>query len=169
MNPATPAHDHQHHQHGHAPAARPERASGASHAHQPLPPPGPRAHAHGPEHARDRHAGHSVEMFRDRFWVTFALTIPILVWSDMIQAWFGFTAPAFPGSQYIAPVFGTAVYLYGGWVFLAGGIRELRVRLPGMMTLISPWRAARRTIVNLVPTISVLNHRLSTSRQEFRM
>ncbi|HEX7777659.1 MAG TPA: HAD-IC family P-type ATPase, partial [Vicinamibacterales bacterium] len=76
-------------------------------------------------------------MFRDRFWITLALTIPTLVWSEMIQAWFGFRAPSFPGSDYIAPAFGTAVYLYGGWVFLAAGVRELRDRLPGMMTLIS--------------------------------
>ena len=76
-------------------------------------------------------------MFRDRFWISLALTIPTLVWSDMIQGWFRFTAPAFRGSAYIAPVFGTAVFVYGGWAFLAGGIRELRDRLPGMMTLIS--------------------------------
>lgn len=76
-------------------------------------------------------------MFRDRFWLTLALTIPTLIWSDMIQRWFGFTAPLFPGAAYIAPVFGTAVYLYGGSVFLAGALRELRDRLPGMMTLIS--------------------------------
>ena len=76
-------------------------------------------------------------MFRDRFWLTLALTIPTLIWSDMIQRWFGFTAPVFPGAAYIAPVFGTAVYLYGGSVFLAGALRELRDRLPGMMTLIS--------------------------------
>jgi Cu2+-exporting ATPase len=76
-------------------------------------------------------------MFRDRFWITLALTIPTLVWSDMIQEWFGFRAPAFRGSEYIPAVFGTAVYLYGGWVFIAGGVRELRDRLPGMMTLIS--------------------------------
>ena len=76
-------------------------------------------------------------MFRDRFWLTLALTIPTLVWSEMIQHWFGFQAPSFSGSQYIPALFGTVVYLYGGWVFLAGGIRELRDRLPGMMTLIS--------------------------------
>jgi Cu2+-exporting ATPase len=76
-------------------------------------------------------------MFRDRFWITLLLTIPTLIWSDMIQHWFGFVAPAFTGSRHIPAVFGTAVYLYGGWVFLAGGIRELRDRLPGMMTLIS--------------------------------
>ena len=90
------------------------------------------------EHGRhDRHAGHSVAMFRDRFWITLALTLPTLVWSEMIQGWLRFSAPSFPGSAYIPAVFGTAVYLYGGWVFLAGGVRELRDRLPGMMTLIS--------------------------------
>jgi Cu2+-exporting ATPase len=76
-------------------------------------------------------------MFRDRFWITLLLTIPTLVWSEMIQEWFGFNGPTFAGSRYIPAVFGTAVYLYGGWVFLAGGVRELRDRLPGMMTLIS--------------------------------
>lgn len=55
----------------------------------------------------------------------------------MLQRWFGFAAPAFPGSAYIPAGFGTAVYLYGGWVFIVGGARELRGRLPGMMTLIS--------------------------------
>jgi Cu2+-exporting ATPase len=76
-------------------------------------------------------------MFRDRFRTTLALTIPTLVWSEMIQRWLRFTAPSLPGSAYIPPVFGTAVFLYGGWVFIAGAIRELRDRLPGMMTLIS--------------------------------
>jgi Cu2+-exporting ATPase len=76
-------------------------------------------------------------MFRDRFWITLALTIPTLVWSEMIQGWLGFRAPTFVGSRYIPPIFGMAVYFYGGWVFLAGGVRELRDRLPGMMTLIS--------------------------------
>jgi Cu2+-exporting ATPase len=76
-------------------------------------------------------------MFRDRFWITLLLTIPTLLWSELIHEWFGFAAPVFPGSNYIPAIFGTAVYLYGGWVFLAGGVRELRDRLPGMMTLIS--------------------------------
>jgi Cu2+-exporting ATPase len=95
------------------------------------------ATAHDAHAAHDRHAGHSVAMFRDRFWITLLLTLPTLVWSEMIQGWFGFTAPVFAGSAYIPAVFGTAVYLYGGWVFLVGGVRELRDRLPGMMTLIS--------------------------------
>jgi len=128
---ASPAHDHERHQHDHAPTAQPERTSTPSDG----PPPAPAASHH--EHAHDRHAGHSVEMFRDRFWVTLALTIPTLMWSEMIQGWFGFRAPPFVGSRYIPAVFGSAVYFYGGWVFLAGGVRELLDRLPGMMALIS--------------------------------
>lgn len=85
----------------------------------------------------DKHAGHSVEMFRDKFWLTLILTMPTLFWSEELHRWFGYTAPVFPGSQWIPPVFGTAVYFYGGWVFLQGAYRELANRLPGMMTLIS--------------------------------
>ena len=85
----------------------------------------------------DRHAGHSVKMFRDKFWGSVALTVPTLVWSPMIQEWLGFSAPAFPGSRYIPAVFGTALFLYGGLVFLRGAAQELKDRLPGMMTLIS--------------------------------
>jgi Cu2+-exporting ATPase len=76
-------------------------------------------------------------MFRDRFWITLLLSIPTLVWSGMVQQMVGFSAPAVPGSPYIPAIFGTAVYLYGGSVFVQGGLRELRDRLPGMMTLIS--------------------------------
>ena len=96
--------------------------------------------AASPQHAapaHDRHAGHSVAMFRDRFWITLLLTIPTLVWSEMVQKWFGFHAPAFAGSAFIPAIFGAVVYFFGGWVFLAGAARELRDRLPGMMTLIS--------------------------------
>jgi Cu2+-exporting ATPase len=85
----------------------------------------------------DKHAGHSVEMFRDRFWLALALTIPTVIWEPMIQEWFGYRAPAIPGARLIPAVFGTAVFLYGGWVFLQGAARELAARLPGMMTLIS--------------------------------
>ncbi|TAM97878.1 MAG: heavy metal translocating P-type ATPase [Rhodanobacteraceae bacterium] len=76
-------------------------------------------------------------MFRNKFWLTLLLTIPTMIWSGMVQQWFGYTAPRFAGSSYIPAVFGTAVYFYGGWPFLYGGYRELRDRLPGMMTLIS--------------------------------
>ncbi|MBI2397135.1 MAG: heavy metal translocating P-type ATPase [Xanthomonadales bacterium] len=76
-------------------------------------------------------------MFRDRFWITLLLTAPAVVWSGMIQHWFGYAAPVFVGSSWIPALFGTAVYLYGGWPFLKGAADELQRRLPGMMTLIS--------------------------------
>lgn len=95
-------------------------------------------HAQVDAHAgHDKHAGHSVAMFRNKFWLTLLLTIPTVVWSEMIQQWFGYAAPRFAGSAHVAAVFGTLVYFYGGWPFLHGGYRELRERLPGMMTLIS--------------------------------
>ena len=101
------------------------------------------AHAHHAAHTptreggHDKHAGHSVAMFRDKFWITLALTIPTLVWGHMLQSLLGYTAPRFPGSAYIPAVFGTAVFLYGGWVFIQGAFAELRARAPGMMTLIA--------------------------------
>ena len=100
--------------------------------------PGMTGHAgHGAPGPHDRHEGHSVAMFRDRFWITLLLSVPTLLWSGMVQHMLGFSAPTFPGSPYIPALFGTAVYLYGGSVFLKGGLQELRDRLPGMMTLIS--------------------------------
>ena len=92
------------------------------------------ASAHG---AHDRHAGHSVAMFRDRFWLSLLLTIPVIAWSTDPQMWLGYTAPAFPGSAWIPPILGTVVFVYGGIPFLRGATVELRDRTPGMMTLIS--------------------------------
>jgi P-type Cu2+ transporter len=87
--------------------------------------------------AHDRHGGHSVAMFRDKFWLSFALTIPVIIWSSDVQGWFGYTAPSFPGSRLIPAVLGTLVFIYGGLVFIRGSRRELAERKPGMMTLIS--------------------------------
>jgi len=83
------------------------------------------------------HAGHSVAMFRDKFWLSFALTIPVVYWSSDVQHWFGYTAPAFPGSKFIAPILGTVVFFYGGFVFIHGAWSEIANHKPGMMTLIS--------------------------------
>ena len=102
----------------------------------------PGQHDHGghpePSHqGHDKHAGHSVAAFRDKFWVSLLLTLPTLVWGHMLQNAFGYQAPMFLGSQWIPPVFGTAVFAYGGWPFIHGAWRELKDRLPGMMTLIA--------------------------------
>src|SRR5215471_15740714 len=86
----------------------------------------------------DKHAGHSVEMFRQKFWGTLLLSIPTIIWAPMIQHWFGYEAPGGPvASRWIPAVFGTLVFGYGGWVFIQGAVSEIRDRLPGMMTLIS--------------------------------
>jgi Cu2+-exporting ATPase len=93
---------------------------------------------HGAGHGgHDRHAGHSVAMFRDRFWLSFLLTLPVIAWSEDPQMWLGYEAPAFPGSDLVPAILGTVVFLYGGLVFLRGGRDELADRKPGMMTLIS--------------------------------
>src|SRR6266481_6182131 len=84
-----------------------------------------------------RHAGHSVAMFRDKFWLSFALTIPVVFWSTDLQHWFGYIAPSFPGSKFIPAILGTVVFVYGGLVFIRGAWSELADRKPGMMTLIS--------------------------------
>jgi len=85
----------------------------------------------------DKHAGHKISSFLAKFWVALALTIPILVYSELPEKLFGFKAPAFPGSAFLPLVLGSCIYFYCGWVFLAGAWRELRARLPGMMTLIA--------------------------------
>src|SRR6516225_8062614 len=91
---------------------------------------------HG-QQGHDRHAGHSVAMFRDKFWLSLALTIPTAIWSPDVQHWLGYTAPRFPGSTFIPAILGTTVFIYGGLVFLRGARGELADRKPGMMTLIS--------------------------------
>ena len=91
---------------------------------------------HGAAGGHDKHEGHSVDMFRDRFWLSLALTVPVVFYSETIQGWFGYTAPSFPGSEWISPVLGTAIFAYGGAPFLKGAVREARDRQPGMMLLI---------------------------------
>jgi Cu2+-exporting ATPase len=76
-------------------------------------------------------------MFRDKFWLSLALTIPTAIWSPDVQHWLGYTAPRFPGSRFLPAILGTIVFIYGGLVFLRGARGELADRKPGMMTLIS--------------------------------
>ncbi len=99
-------------------------------------------HEHDPSSAKameghDKHAGHSVAMFKDKFWLSLMLTIPVLLYSEMIQHWLNFTPPAFFGSPYVPFVFSTIIFFYGGLVFIKSAIGELKAKLPGMMTLIS--------------------------------
>jgi len=85
----------------------------------------------------DRHAGHAVSMFRDKFWLSFAFTIPVVFLSGDVQHWLGYTVPSFPGSTLLVPLLGTTIFLYGGLVFIRGARHEIADHKPGMMTLIS--------------------------------
>lgn len=87
--------------------------------------------------AHDKHAGHSVVMFRDRFVIALLLTVPTVVWGHMLPGALGYDPPAIPGARWIPAFSGGVVYLYGGRPFLSGAIAEIRHRLPGMMTLIA--------------------------------
>jgi Cu2+-exporting ATPase len=100
-------------------------------------------HAQHAEHAgvsgrpggHGAHAGHHTEVFRRRFWWSLLLTLPIVVTSTMVMDWFGYELD-FPGIEWVGPVLGSVVFLWGGWPFLEGGGRELKARQPGMMLLI---------------------------------
>ena len=93
---------------------------------------------HAAGHAgHDKHAGHDPEAFRRLFGLSLALTIPVVLFSKMVQEWFGYSLDGVPGNAAVAPVLGTVLFLYGGRVFLAGGWREVLDRQPGMMLLIS--------------------------------
>jgi Cu2+-exporting ATPase len=96
----------------------------------------PEQDAHHGHQGHDKHEGHSPEMFRDRFWWSLAFSIPVIYFSDMVQDWFGYAAPTFPGSEWVAPVLGTVIFIYGGTPFLKGASREIQDRQPGMMLLI---------------------------------
>lgn len=108
----------------------------------------PPAHAagHGPHaghaghdhmvHTHGQHAGHSTAMFKNRFWLTLALALPVVYFSPMMGHLLGYMPPEFPGSAWIPPVLGTVIFLYGGQPFLKGGLQELKDRAPGMMLLI---------------------------------
>ena len=74
-------------------------------------------------------------MFKRRFFVCLALTIPVLILSEAIQTWFGYTLTV-PYQSYIQLVLAVIIYAYGGLPFLKGLTQELRRAQPGMMTLI---------------------------------
>ena len=85
----------------------------------------------------DKHAGHKTESFLKKFVVSLILTVPVVLYSEITLEIFGWAPSAFLGSQYLPFIFGTFVFFYGGWIFLASAYRELRARVPGMMTLIA--------------------------------
>ena len=85
-------------------------------------------------HGHDQHAGHDPEAFRRKFWLSLALTIPVIVTSPMVMEWFGYSLS---GVSWVGPVLGSVIFVYGGQPFLAGAVAEVRDRAPGMMLLIA--------------------------------
>ena len=118
------AHDHAHHDHAGHDAAEQDGAVATREA----------PHGHG---AHGDHTGHDPAQFRRKFWLSLALTVPILVFSPGLQSLLGLDGPRFPGSEFISAGLGAFLFFYGGWVFLRGAWVELRQKQPGMMTLIS--------------------------------
>jgi P-type Cu2+ transporter len=95
-------------------------------------------HAHGEHHQDHDHHAHMVADFRRRFWVSLVLTLPILVFSPMLQKLLGLRERVgFSGDPYVLFAFSSVVFFYGGWPFLTGLVDELKSRRPGMMTLIA--------------------------------
>ncbi|MGJ9407412.1 copper-translocating P-type ATPase [Nesterenkonia aurantiaca] len=76
-------------------------------------------------------------MFKNKFWLSLLLAIPVVIFSPMIGHLLGYDLPEFPGSTWIAPVLGTVIFVYGGAPFLKGGLTEIKSRQPGMMLLIA--------------------------------
>src|SRR5262245_42562587 len=85
------------------------------------------------EHAVHEHHDHAAQ-FRDRFWWSLGLSVPVVAFSSMFADLVGYTRPA--GTGWISPLFGTIVFAYGGVPFLTGAVSEVRARQPGMMLLI---------------------------------
>ena len=103
------------------------------HAHHQHTPPS-KEHDHTGGH--NEHAGHHTGDFLKRFWICLALTVPVLLLSHMIQQWLGLHI-SFPGDQYLLLTLSSFIFVYGGWPFLHGMVRELKHLNPGMMTLVA--------------------------------
>src|SRR6185369_9241626 len=74
--------------------------------------------------------------FKRRFYVTLISTIPVMLLSPMIQQWFHFNI-VFLNSQYVLFALSSVVFFYGGFPFLKGIVEEMKMKTPGMMTLIA--------------------------------
>lgn len=95
------------------------------------------SHDNGHDHqGHHDHHQHMIEDFKKRFWVSIALTIPIVVLAPMIQEWLGYEL-TFPGDRYVQFGLSTIIFFYGGWPFLSGLVDEIKKKSPGMMTLIA--------------------------------
>ncbi len=115
----------------------------ASPQREPVAPHAPSATVDGPVHrphdataGHPDHGGHE-SLFRRRFWVSLALSLPVLAYSPLLQRVLGFSPPSFPGMTWLTLVLAAVIFFYGGVPFLRLAWPELRQRRPGMMSLIS--------------------------------
>lgn len=91
-------------------------------------------------HAHVSHGDHEIMVndFRKRFWVSLALTIPVVLLSPMIRSFLQLeTILSFKGEIYVLFILSSIIFFYGGWPFLKGIAEELTKGQPGMMTLIA--------------------------------
>ncbi|WP_334127206.1 heavy metal translocating P-type ATPase [Empedobacter brevis] len=97
-------------------------------------------HHHGEEnknsHVHDKHEGHHTYDFIKRFWISLIVTIPILLLSEMIQHWLGFSIH-FAGDKWILLLLSTFIFIYGGMPFFKGMVGEIKAKAIGMMTLVA--------------------------------
>ena len=116
---------------------------------------------HRAEHEHAGHGGHGdhVAQFRRLFWTMLVLAVPTVALSGMFAMILGYAVPDFPGSNWVSPVLGTVMYLWGGRPFLTGAISEIRSRAPGMMLLIS-LAITVAFIASWGATLGVLPHNL---------
>ncbi|MGC0250460.1 heavy metal translocating P-type ATPase [Pseudactinotalea sp. Z1748] len=129
--------DHSHHSHG----------SHESHAGH---------DAHGGHGGHEGHGDH-VGMFRRLFWIMLVLAIPTVLLNGMFADFLGYTLPDVPGVEWVSPVLGTVIYVWGGRPFLTGAVDELRARKPGMMLLIAMAITAA-FIASLGASLGIFSH-----------
>ena len=99
--------------------------------------PGHRARRTSVTHARSACRSRCAEMFRQRFWLSLALTVPVVVLSQMFMDWFGYTVPDFPGFGVVRRCSARSIFFCGGVAVPRRRVGELRSRRPGMMLLIA--------------------------------
>lgn len=98
-------------------------------------------HDHSDHSGRESHSGHAghgdhVGEFRRLFWIMLAIAIPVVALNAMFASLLGYSLPDIPGLNWVSPVLGTVIFVWGGRPFLTGAVDEIRARQPGMMLLI---------------------------------
>ncbi len=90
---------------------------------------------HAGQHTHAEHSDH-IAQFRRLFWWSLAIAVPVVVFSDMFAMLLSYDVPDVPFIEFVPPVLGTVLFLWGGRPFLTGAVSEIRSRTPGMMLLI---------------------------------